>query len=96
MSRQIGVTQDGKPVLRFFDLVDTHGVPIDVVIEHIHDSGGMPAWCDFLDSAWASGWNVRRALLKLSIPVKAIYGQDWHKEWLLRAEAHLRMRGMSG
>lgn len=92
MSRQIGITEDGKPVIRFFDLVDTHGVPIDIVVEHIHDSGGMPAWDDFLDSALVSGWNIQRALLKLSVPVKAVYGDDWHAEWLKRAQAHLMKR----
>lgn len=89
MSRQTGITEDGRPVLRFFDLVDTHGIPLDVVIEHMHDSGMMPDWCDFLDSARRSRWNMSRTVLKLSIPVRAIYGDDWHDQWLVLVQAYV-------
>ena len=88
-SRVLGITLDNKPVVRFFDFIDTHGLPLDVVVEHIHDSGRMPSWDDFLAQAKAKGWNMKRAVLRLSVVVKQVYGEDFHKEWLMRAESYV-------
>lgn len=85
-NRFIGITPDNKLVVRFFDFVDTHGLPLDVVVEYIHDSGHMPSWDDFLTEAKAKGWNMKRAVLRLSVVVKNVYGEAFHKEWLKTTE----------
>ena len=87
--RVLGITPDNKLVVKFFDFIDTHGLPLDVVVEHIHDSGLMPSWDDFLTQAKSKGWNMKRAVLRLSVVVKNVYGEAFHKEWLERVERYV-------
>lgn len=87
---QVGVTEDGKPIIKgAFRMVDTHGVPLEVVISFLDNNGRMPSWADFYDNARKAGWKSRGIVAKLRNVVGDVYGPDFREGWELRMQAHI-------
>ena len=85
----MGRTEDGKPVVSgMFKMVDTHGIPLEVVISHLNDNGLMPSWTHFYDRAVKAGWKPDGVIQKLTVAVGDIYGPEFREEWEERMKKH--------
>lgn len=65
----------------FFSLVETHGLPLDFVIEELHERGVMPDWCEFIKHAVRCKWNIKRTVNRLHMVVVNVYGTHFAEGW---------------
>ena len=77
-------TTDGHPVRPFFDLFDTHGIPLDTVFELFQVNGVLPDWQDFWQRAEEKGWNPFSTLGKLREAVAIVYDDAFFVAWETR------------
>lgn len=77
-------TLDGKEVLDFFELYNTYGIPLDVILEEFVIAGFVPNWLDFWEKACMANWNPYTTLGKLKEAVAQVYEDDFYEQWLLR------------
>jgi len=78
-----GVTADGKDVIGgWFYMVTTYGVPLDMVVSFLDNSGHMPDWLDFYYTAIREGWHPERTIGRLRLVVADVYGPDFAETWL--------------
>ena len=73
----------------FYWLVDTYGLPLDVVIHTLHEKGLMPDWIDFWDTSMKRGWRPSGTYQRLRTAVVDVYGPDWCFEWERRMKAYI-------
>lgn len=64
-----------------FDLVDTHGVPLDVVVQLLDERGYVPDWLHFYRRGVEAGWRPDGIVSKLESAVVDVYGPDWRDRW---------------
>lgn len=77
MLEQSGRSADGRAVVRgVYRLHETHGVPVDVILEGIRVRGALPDWQAFVVEAVESGMSVRRAISKLGPAVADVFGPE--------------------
>lgn len=82
MLKRTGKTEDGKDVIGgMYQFIETHGLPLDILVAQIDAKGAVPNWVDFLDSSVEAGSKWERAVLKLSTAVKDCYGPKYFEEW---------------
>ena len=77
---------DGRLVFPFFDLVATHGVPLELVVRYIHDQGHMPDWTGFIQQSVEHGWHRERTINRLESAVREVYGDEWGDGWRRRMD----------
>lgn len=54
---KVGTTVDGKTVRNgVFMLVDTHGLPLDVIMGHLAKKNAVVSWVHFCIDAVCAGW----------------------------------------
>jgi len=74
-----------------FPLVDTHGIPLDLVLDKLQDNRMMPDWLEFYDTATSKGWKPSGVVTKLSEAVGDVYGPEvrvaWEKRFLSLLES---------
>ena len=75
-----------------FPLVDTHGIPLDLVLDKLRDHGLMPDWLDFYDTATSRGWKPSGVVTKLSEAVGDVYGPEFRVAWEKRFSKLLESR----
>ena len=75
-----------------FPLVDTHGIPLDLVVDKLRNAGMMPDWLDFYDEAIKKGWNPERVHLRLLEAVGDVYGPTFREGWEQRFNEVLTSR----
>lgn len=88
--RVVGQTTDGKVVVegvyRFFE---THGLPLDVLLDRLRSRGIIPSWLSFYDEARKAGMKHERILSKLSESLGDVYGPSFRDVVIKRLdEAH--------
>jgi len=77
-----GKTQDGKQIVQgAFAMVDTYGIPLDIVLSTLEDRGMLPDWLDFYESALAAGWNPKNVITKLEMAIGDVYGPLFLEGW---------------
>lgn len=81
-----GQTEDGRPVVDFFHIIDSYGVPIGVVLESFLREGFVPGWTVFIESSLDKGWNLRSTIVKLETAILDVYGKDYLNEWRKRID----------
>jgi hypothetical protein len=73
----MGETPEGdKVVSGVFDLFDSHGLPLDVVLDLCNQRGWIPCWNTFYADAKVSGWKHATVMLRLIPVVNDIYGKE--------------------
>lgn len=81
----VGKTPDGVVAIKgVFPLVDTHGIPLDLVLDSLKDKGMMPDWHDYVAKARKAGWRLDRTVRQLSVAVGDVYGPDFRTSWEAR------------
>ncbi|MDB4278125.1 hypothetical protein N9917_00745 [Deltaproteobacteria bacterium] len=77
-----------------FRFVDEKGIPLEVVVERLHDNGLMMDWLDFHRDSVEQGWPSKRTIGRLREAVGDVYGPKWAEEWLRRMLLHVeRLEG---
>lgn len=78
---EAGRTVDGVGVVtgvyRFFE---THGLPLDVLVDGLRERGYMPAWEAIVDDAVAGGMDRSRAISKVLEAASDVYGAEFAGE----------------
>ena len=86
----MGKTEDGKLVVTgLFELVDTHGIPLDIVVSKFEERGLMPSWTHFYDKAVKAGWKPEGVVQKLRGVVGDVYGPKFREGWEKRLKRHI-------
>lgn len=78
-----------------FPFVDSCGIPLDIVIDRLKDSGMVPDWVEFYDEAVKAGWHPGRVVLRLSEAVGDVYGPTYREGWEKRFNKALASRRTS-
>lgn len=64
-----------------FFLVDSEGIPLDLVVDRLNDQGFMCDWLDFWRDAMKQGWKPDRTYLRLQSVVGEVYGPAFREGW---------------
>ena len=61
--------------------MDTHGVPLDLVLDQLKIKGMMPDWLDYVEAARKAGWRTERTVRQLAVAIGDVYGPDFCSAW---------------
>lgn len=87
---QVGITTTNQPVLDgVFELVDTYGVPLEVVLSEFRHRGLAPAWDVFMMEASKAGWSDRNTDSRIEAACADVYGAE-HTAEVMRRVALVR------
>jgi hypothetical protein len=76
-----GKTNDGKIVVSgVFPIYSSIGLPLQDILEILHQSNMVPDWQDFYDQAIEEGWKSDRTILKIQEAVGDIFGPAYGSE----------------
>lgn len=73
-------------------MFDSHGIPLDIIVDRFNEHGLIVDWLDFWDDAMKQGWKPDRTLSKLRAVVGDVYGPVWASEWERRLLHCLKAR----
>ena len=64
--KQVGVTESGAIVVGgVFKLMDTIGLPLDIIVQELKQRNIIPAWDHFILDAKAAGWKQKTIIRKM-------------------------------
>ena len=74
----VGKTEDGKIVYSgVFKFYETHGLPLDIILEGLRDKSGIPCWVLFHRESLKAGMKHARILSKLDEAISDVYGSEF-------------------
>ena len=74
----VGETVDGKTVYAgVYKFYETHGLPIDIILEALRDKNAIPCWVSFHREARMAGMKHTRILSKLDEALSDVYGPEF-------------------
>jgi len=80
--RVVGKTPDDKLVVRgVFRFYETHGLPLDMIVDKLDREGFMPDWLDFAKEAVKAGWRPAAVLPRLTALIGDVYGPKFREGW---------------
>lgn len=89
----IGTTPEGKDVVQgAFYFVETHGIPLDMVIQQLENKNMIIDWCDFYECALENNWGVRTIFSKIEIALFDLYGRDYAENVIKRLHLYLNVK----
>lgn len=86
-----GRTEDGRPVVEFFSLVESQGVPLETILDLLVSQDMVPDWFGFWRSARAKNWTTKTIQSKLETAIGDVYGPVYLEEWKKRFEKFLEV-----
>ena len=73
--RQVGVTTDDRPVVAgLYALDETHGIPLDVLLDGVRDQGAIPCWLSLVREGVEAGASADRWSRKVAAAATDAYG----------------------
>lgn len=69
----VELTVDGRPLISgelVFKLIDTHGMPFEIVIDSVYHKGASVKWEEFIITALGHKWRVYQIMEKLEYGLK--------------------------
>ena len=89
----MGRTEDGRGVVGgWFPLVNSEGIPLEVVLGFLEDQDLVPDWTSFIEDAIQCGWNLKSLRVKIETAVGDVYGTDHREETLKRYDYYINTR----
>lgn len=79
-----GYTEDGKPVVDFFHIVETYGVSLTTVLDSFYKEGITPDWVGFIRASFDKDWKIESTKIKLETAILDVYGKEYLIEWQRR------------
>lgn len=90
MMRQVGVTPEGvKVVANTFKIFDSHGLPLDIMLELMKENNMIPDWIDFCKEAMASGWKDKTIRNRVHTALIDTYGEEYADNVLSRLNTYI-------
>ena len=84
----LGKTTEGRTVVGgVYRAFETHGIPLDLLLEQLHQKGLVPSWTDFYVEALSAGMKHERILSKLEPALCDVYGRDFKNTVIGRLNA---------
>lgn len=83
-------------MLDFFELYDTYGIPLDIIMEYSIEQGFRLDWKSFWNRSAGKGWNPYTTFSKLSMAVLDVFGDEYHKEWEFRMKVLIIKESKNG
>ncbi len=90
--RTSGVTESGLRVVIFFDLVETHGVPLEDCISYIYKHNLIPDFAGFIKEAKEHGWHHERLINRLDAAVCDSMGSEFRDVWRKRLDSWMLLQ----
>ena len=92
MLKQVGVTEDGRPVVAgLFRLYETHGLPVSVIFEGVDLNGSVPSWIDFYEEARQAGIKSSRIISMLQSDIADVFGGPFRDVVIERLERYIEL-----
>lgn len=77
----VGFTTDSQPVMSFYQITNTYGLPLEVVLDEFKKEGIVPDWTGFFREAVELGRNPDRVQLEMEMAVREVYGLEYFKNF---------------
>lgn len=85
--KQVGKTQDDIKVLdQVFEMVGTHGLPLEMVLQFIKDKGWIVSWPHYVRDAMKDGAKMKSIKGKVFAAVGEVHGPFYVKAFKARWE----------
>ena len=82
-----GVTEDGKSVVSgAFNVVDTHGIPLSIVLDYFETNNMVIDWINFYESACSRNWKTKTIFQRI---VEALRDTNKDKQYIDRVVSSL-------
>lgn len=78
--RTIGETTDKKLVVSGFDVFHfsvSYGLPLDIIIDYLHNINKIIAWSEFIETALQNNWSITNTLIKIETANMDIHGKEY-------------------
>jgi len=76
----------------WFPLINSVGLPLEIVLHHFQTQGLVPDWPDFIEEALKCDWNPHSLRTRIENSVGDVYGPDHKQEVLKRYDIYLNTR----
>ena len=73
-------------------MVNSEGVPLEVVLSQFRDNDIVPDWPDFIEDSIKCGWNIGSLRTKIGTSTGDVYGPDHRDEVLKRFDIYMNKR----
>ncbi len=87
-----GQTADGILIVDAFKMVDTSGLPLDVVIDELRGRRMMPDWIRYYEDSLAGGQAPDRIMLRMEGAIGETYGPAFREQWAETMGGYLAVR----
>ena len=67
---------------------ETHGMPLDILLDIVREHNMVVDWCGFLDSAIKVNWNLPNLFNKLEPLLTSVYGEEYTDQIILRLKVY--------
>lgn len=76
--QQAGITVDNQMVCKdVFNLVGTHGVPLELILENFKANGRVVDWADYIKAGLKDGANPNTVRSRIESAVGDVYGAQY-------------------
>jgi hypothetical protein len=89
----VGLTEDGRRVVGgWFPLVNSEGIPLEVVLSFMHEKNLVPSWPSFIEEAMRCGWNLDSLRTRIGVSVGDVMGPEHRRKVLERFDEYIKTR----
>ena len=72
--------------------MNSEGLPLDVVLDQLHQNGIVPDWSSFIEDAIKCGWNLGSLRSKIETSTGDVYGPEHRDEVLRKYDLYINKR----
>ena len=73
-------------------MVNSIGLPLEVVLSDFKQRGLVPDWPDFIEESLKCGWNPRTLRSRIESSVGDVYGPKHRHEVMKRFDLYMKLR----
>lgn len=68
-------------VVSFFQLTNTHGLPLEVILDIFKKEDIVPDWISFFRDSVENGRSPDRVQLEMEVAIREVYGEEYYKSF---------------
>ena len=72
-----------------FHLVETHGIPLEIILQKFEEHKLIIDWIDFYESSQKCGWLIKTVLNKIEVALVDFKGREYADAVMLRLKQHI-------
>jgi hypothetical protein len=77
-------------VTGWFPLVNSEGIPLEVLLLSFRDNELVPSWTSFIDEAIDKDWNLDTLRTKIEFATADVYGKEHSDEVIKRFDLYVK------